>query len=141
MRLFVDANVLFSAAHRAGHTARDLFDLAAAGLCEAVSSAFAAEQARRNVAPRAPERLPEINSLASGLRIVDEPPADLLAWAAQQLPAKDAPILAAAVHAGVELLVTGDKRHFGSLYGHKLKGVETVLLRTAITRIMAQGTE
>ena len=38
-----------------------------------------------------------------------------LEWAAQLVAAKDAPVLAAAVMAGAEVLVTGDLKHFGHL--------------------------
>ena len=36
------------------------------------------------------------------------------------LPEKDAPILAAAINARVDALVTGDKRHFGALFGRRI---------------------
>lgn len=100
MRLFLDANILFSAAHRAEGPAADLFELAASQRCELVSSSFAIDEARRNVA-------------------------------------KDAPILAAAAQAACQLLVTGDKTHFGTLYGSVFEGVECVRLRTAFERIIA----
>jgi hypothetical protein len=33
------------------------------------------------------------------------------------LPEKDRPVLAAAIHHHCQVLVTGDRKHFGTLYG------------------------
>jgi hypothetical protein len=40
-----------------------------------------------------------------------------------RLPEKDRPVLAAAVRHGCQALVTGDRRHFGPLFGETLQGV------------------
>jgi len=40
------------------------------------------------------------------------------------LPAKD-PVLAAAIHQSRTALVTGDRTHFGALYGRTIHGVTT----------------
>ena len=53
------------------------------------------------------------------------------------LPAKDAPILAAAVEAGAELLVTGDRAHFGALYGRTFGSTEVVSLAEGLARLLA----
>jgi predicted nucleic acid-binding protein len=53
------------------------------------------------------------------------------------LPAKDAPILAAAVQAGATLLVTGDQNDFGHLYGQTLRGTQVLPPAAAIERIIA----
>jgi predicted nucleic acid-binding protein len=45
------------------------------------------------------------------------------------LPAKDLPILAAAVAAKAKFLITGDKRHFGTPFGRKIHGI--AILRPA----------
>ncbi len=39
------------------------------------------------------------------------------------LPEKDRPVLAAAIRLGCDVLITGDKTHFGSLYGSRVRGV------------------
>jgi uncharacterized protein len=41
------------------------------------------------------------------------------------LPAKDRPVLAAAIHQSCTALVTGDRTHFGALYGRMIRGVTT----------------
>lgn len=52
-------------------------------------------------------------------------------------PTKDASILVAAVGCKAELLVTGDKTHFGLFYNRVLEGIEIVDLRTALERLIA----
>jgi hypothetical protein len=39
------------------------------------------------------------------------------------LPVKDRPVLAAAIRQGCAVLVTGDRTHFGALYGGTVHGV------------------
>jgi hypothetical protein len=39
------------------------------------------------------------------------------------LPEKDRPVLAAAIHHRCDILITGDRTHFGPLYGKQLQGV------------------
>jgi predicted nucleic acid-binding protein len=138
MRVFLDANVLFSAAHHAESSFRVFFRLAAAGACELVASAFAIDEARRNVGRKNPRKLAELESLVAGVRVCPEGSPATLEWArASALPEKDAPILAAAVQAGADLLVTGDRSHFGRLYGARLRGTEVLPPGPAIERILA----
>ncbi|HET9652514.1 MAG TPA: hypothetical protein VFP36_10000, partial [Usitatibacter sp.] len=40
------------------------------------------------------------------------------------LPAKDRPVLESAIRGGCTVLVTGDRTHFGNLYGSTIEGVE-----------------
>ncbi len=124
MRIFLDANVLFTAAYNEMGTCRALFRLAAADRCQLVASSFAVDEARRNLAGKAPARLGLLQDLLRQVTLVPEP-APLLVEraAAAPLPDKDAPILAAAAAAGCEALVTGDRRHFGHLFGTRVAGV------------------
>jgi predicted nucleic acid-binding protein len=139
MRLFLDANILFSAAHRDTGSVRIFFRLAAAGACELVSSSYAIDEARRNIARKYPERLPDLDTLAASVVVCAEPTLDNIAWpGAQKLPAKDAPILAAAVQAGADVLVTGDETDFGHLYRRTLRGTEILPPVAAIERIIGR---
>src|SRR5437764_15004160 len=125
MRIFLDANVLFSAAYREAGSTRILFRLADVGACELISSAYAIEEARRNIARKYPERSVDLESLVVHLVVCAEPAGANVSWAAAQpLPAKDAPILAAAVQAKANILATGDKTDFGHLFGRTLRGTE-----------------
>lgn len=66
------------------------------------------------------------------------PSASAIADAATQgLPDKDAPILAAAVAAQADILVTGDRTHFGHLYGKVIGGLRVLTLRDALASSIA----
>ncbi len=138
MRLFLDANILFSAAHRDTGSVRIFFGLAEAGACEVASSSYAIDEARRNLARKYPERLADLEALVTHLTVCSEATPENIAWAAQQkLPPKDAPILAAAVQASAAVLVTGDRTDFGHLYGQTLRGTQVLLPAAAIERVIA----
>ena len=133
MRVFLDANVLFSAAYRDTGSVRAFFALAAGGACRLVSSGHAIEEARRNIASRYPRRLPDLEQLLDDVEVAPEPRAATLAWAtSMRLPPKDAPILAAAVDSRCHVLATGDRTDFGHLLGRRLKGTVVMLPAEAI---------
>ena len=137
MRLFLDANILFSAAYRAHSAPAMLFELADAGYCELLTSAFALEEARRNLAAKSPERLEQLERLATRLRLAREPsPSELARAAEHKLPDKDAPILAAAIASGADMLITGDRRHFGHLFERTVQGVTLLRLSEALERLL-----
>lgn len=54
------------------------------------------------------------------------------------LPAKDTPILAAAIAARVDILVTGDRRHFGALFGQEIEQVRVLSLRDGLAALIAR---
>lgn len=138
MRVFLDANVLFSAAHRTENSVRAFFRLAGAGACELIASPFAVDEARRNIARKHPAKSSDLEALVAQLEICPEAAAEDVRWARSTgLPDKDAPILAAAALAKADMLVTGDRADFGSLYGKAFHGVEVLPPRAAIERILA----
>jgi uncharacterized protein len=121
--LFLDANVLFSAAYMAESRLRELWTLPDV---ELVTSEYAWEEAHRNL-PRAEQR-ERLFALAPGLRLVQESGP----WALPNnviLPDKDRPILAAALLSGATHLITGDATHFGIWYGKRIGSV--LVLRPA----------
>ena len=139
MKLFLDANVLFSAAHRAEGRAQHLVALAGAGRCELVTSAHAIEEARRNLGLKSSGFEARLGAALVIAGTVPEAPGHVVAWAAGEgLPPKDAPILAAAAHCGAQILVTGDARDFGPLYGRTLRGVKVVTPAQALAAVLAQ---
>jgi predicted nucleic acid-binding protein len=138
MRVFLDANVLFSAAHSTGSPLNGFFRLAGAGICELVASPFALDEARRNIARKHPAKMAELEQLILRISICREADAEGVLWARSAgLPETDAPILAAAAQSKADILVTGDRADFGSLYERKLRGVEILTPRTALERILA----
>lgn len=140
MRLFLDANVIFAAAISPNGRCSALFELASAGYCALLTSPHALEETRRNVTAKYPEALTRLDrDLIPELSIVGEAPHTRINWAMEMgLPLKDAPILATAVENRADLLVTGDKTHFGSFYGQVLEGVAVVDMREAIARLLNQ---
>lgn len=139
MRLFLDANVVFSAAYGDEGRAQDLIALAGRGRCELFSSAHALDEARRNLVLKAPGHEKRLAGALVRIGVVAEAPAALVDWARRQgLPFKDAPILAAAVLARAEALVTGDARDFGHLYDRTVRGVRVVTLARALALVLGQ---
>lgn len=122
MRIFLDANVLFSAAKSDG-AVRRLPDLLIEAGHECWADGFVAEEARRNLAAKFPDGLPVLDALLSRLRIGPIHAPDPALEDALPLPEKDRPVLAAAIRHRCEALVTGDRTHFGRLYGKAIHGV------------------
>ena len=115
-RLLLDANVLFSAAYRRDSGLLRLWKLPQ---CRLLTSSYAGEEARRNLAGSTQRA--RLGKLLESVTIVGE--AESLGDANLGLPAKDQPILAAAIHAKATHLLTGDPRHFGPLYGRTIGGL------------------
>jgi uncharacterized protein len=122
MKVFLDANILFSAAKSDG-AIRKLIELVTAAGHECWADGFVAEEARRNLAAKAPQAMPYLESLLSRLCLATAQASDMELDGELPLPEKDRPVLAAAIHHGCAALVTGDKTHFGRLYGKTLRGV------------------
>ena len=136
LTLFVDANVIFSASLSKRGQARALFDLARDDYCVLLTSAYATEEARRNIGIKYAEHLSVFQDLLLRLTTVPEASPALLAWARTHIVAKDAPILAAAAASDASHLVTGDRRHFGHLYGQTLDRVTVVTLTEALKLVL-----
>ena len=131
-RLFLDANVIFSAALSPQTRAAVLLGLAQAGYCQLVSSGYAVEEARRNIQAKHPAALSRFAKGLDLILIVAEADSKRLAQAAATgLDPGDVPILAAAL-GQADALVTGDRRHFGPFMGKKLLGLEILSLADAL---------
>lgn len=122
MRIFLDANILFSAAKSAGAVRELLRRLGVAGhvLC---ADAYVVEEARRNLALKGPDALESLERILTGLEAGPFRPAQLPPRIATRVHEKDRPVLGAAVHMACDVLLTGDHTHFGALYGESLLGV------------------
>ena len=120
MRVFLDANVLFSAADRTS-SIRVLFDMVARH-SEMVTCPHAAEEARRNIILKRPRHSIEIERLLTSIEVSHA----FSQGVPVHLPPEDMPILAGAMGSRSTHLWTGDKRHFGSLFGKTIAGVTVV---------------
>lgn len=123
--LFLDANVLFSAAHSPEGRGAALFALARKGFCRLSSSGYAVFEAERNLHAKSPGALKALEAMLPIISIVPEAAAETTAKTSiSELDAGDVPILAAALAAWAAILVTGDRKHFGRWMGREILGVE-----------------
>jgi predicted nucleic acid-binding protein len=118
MRLFLDANILFTAAHNPKGKAALVIELGQAGLWQLATSAYALEEARRNLALKFPNGLERLEALAQGMRMSPDATA---ADCPTELPDKDRPIYRAAHTCRADILLTGDLRDFGFLMNDRSK--------------------
>lgn len=122
MRVFLDANVLFSAAKTDG-AVRQLLRLLHERGHECWADAYVMAEARRNLAARGPQALAVLDALLPVLRVAPATAAVVDAAQVDWLPEKDRPVLVAAIRLGCSVLVTGDRTHFGVGYGKAFGGV------------------
>lgn len=122
MRVFLDANVLFSAAKSDG-AVRKLSRLLEQSGHQCCVNAYVVEEARRNLAAKAPDRTSALERLLLRMESANAHGVDAALEASLPLPEKDRPVLAAAIHQSCNALVTGDRAHFGALYGRTVHGV------------------
>ena len=120
-RVFLDANVLFSAAWLEDSGLARLWRLAGVAL---VTSRYAVGEAERNLDTDAQRA--RLHTLARERLIVDAPEGAALPDDVE-LVAKDVPILLAAIEAQATHLLTGDRAHFGALYARKIGGAKVML--------------
>ena len=112
MRIFLDANILFTAAHNPNGKAALVIELGRAGIWRLATSLYAAEEARRNIPRKFPASLDRLETLLGDLGLVADAP-DIPCPAG--LAEKDRPILRAALGCRADVLLTGDLRDFGLL--------------------------
>jgi predicted nucleic acid-binding protein len=129
-RIFLDANVIFSAAYRRTTELRRLWALPDLTL---LTSLYATSEGERNLHPT---RHSDLQVLLQAITLVPTPqPGDRPLPSTLVLPAKDAPIYQAAAAAEATHLFTGDRRHFGAYYGQQF---ERVLILTPGTYIRSR---
>jgi predicted nucleic acid-binding protein len=112
LRAFFDSSVLFSAAYsKTGH-AHDLVRISAQGDLIIVVSNFVVGEARHNLSDLKVQKLTDLDQILSkaSIEIVHVAKEEIID-AAHLIVLKDAPILAAAKAAKVDMLVSLDKKH------------------------------
>lgn len=123
MRIFLDANILFSCARSDGAIRYLVNALLAVGHSCWVDEYVVAE-ARRNLHLKNAQALADFDALLRKLKMADARAHAGMEWASLDwLPEKDRPVLLAAMRLQCDVLVTGDRRHFGAGYGKTLGGV------------------
>jgi predicted nucleic acid-binding protein len=108
--LFLDSNVLFTAAHNPEGKASLVIELAGSGAWEVVTSAYCVAEARLNLERKHPMTLDRLDRILQTVRLVPDVSGERCALA---LPDKDRPVFAAAHRCKATHFLTGDRRHFG----------------------------
>ena len=93
------------------------------------------EEAKRNLSAKKPEWLPGFESLCATIEISTR----MGACPEVGLPAKDQPVLAAAVSCASDFLLTGDRLHFGHLFGSTVAGVRVLSVREMAQEMIKRG--
>jgi uncharacterized protein len=133
MRVFLDANILFSATKPKGRTRAFIAVLSQHGEC--ITNAYAVEEARRNLALKEPALVAELDRLTMKLEMV----AALTTQLDIQLEAKDVPILGGAIAGHATHLLTGDERDFGPYFGRTIQTVKIVSPRQLADELVHRG--
>ena len=129
IRVFLDANVLFSAAWRFGSGLTRLWEQETLHL---LTSPYAATEAERNLSRKRPDALERLDAL---LRRVEITAALGVLDAGHGLPPKDEPILAAAIASHCAVLLTGDIADFGHIIGQTVQGVRILTVSMLLAEI------
>ncbi len=138
MRIFLDANILFSAAKSNG-AIRVLLTALAAGSHALMADVYVVGEAQRNLEMKFPASLRDFEMLLNQVEVSATICSLLPPEIAPELPEKDRPVLAAAIRHHCSILLTSDKTHFGPLYGQTIQGVEihspaSLAIKTDLTR-------
>lgn len=122
MRVFLDANVLFSAAKSDGAVRALLTRCLRAGHT-LVADGYVVAEARRNLLSRGPAAITALEAMLRRVEVAPYRPSALPQDLAARVPEKDRPVIAAALRLRCDALVTGDRTHFGELYGTVQHGI------------------
>jgi predicted nucleic acid-binding protein len=120
MRIFLDANILFSAAQ--SHSRMRAFLEKLLDQAEGLTNNYAVEEARRNLAAKFPDGVRALERLVQRCEVISRLETNLEV----ELPLKDVPILGGAVAGHATHLLTGDERDFGKFWGKTIQGVKIV---------------
>lgn len=123
MRIFLDANILFSASKQNGAVAK-LLDECLKRKHILVLDGYVWAEAEKNLSATFPEGLAKLTKLKGkcAMAVFPRNP-DAFPDISPILPEKDLPVLVSSIEAACDVLVTGDKKHFGALYGRVIHSV------------------
>ncbi len=118
MKIFLDANILFSAAKRGSAMSHFVKYLSQNHIV--ITSDYAQQEADRNIAAKREEWQLDYKQILKLIQIVPSVDRQIQVKIAD----KDRPILATAIVQECNYLITGDKRDFGHLFGHVIDNVK-----------------
>lgn len=140
MRVFLDANVLFSAA-LGGEVFRLIWLLAERGRLELLTSPLCLMETEFNLERKRPQAVPRLPLLMRQVHLTAEPEEtnppseEPLKTLFKSLPDKDRPVLQAALQARAQILLTGDLRHFGPLMNRQDLSLQVLSPRDFIRQV------
>jgi len=115
LRALLDAIVLFSATYSDVGGSRELVRQAIRGTFQPITCPYVLEEARRNIETTAPDLMELHGFIASSLsdyiQVVEDPESALVKEVEDYVVPKDAPVVAAALSASADYLVTLDRKH------------------------------
>ena len=126
IRLFLDSNVLFTAAHNPEGKASLVIELAAESHWEVVTSAYCLSEAQLNLERKYPASLGRLSEILRAVRLVPDVAGERCELS---LPEKDRPVFAAAQRCKATHFLTGDRQHFGP-YMNKPKVTMGMVIQT-----------
>lgn len=114
LKVFLDTSALIASIASVKGAARAVLQLAETGLIEIIVSRQVIVEADRNIEDKLPEMLGEYREFIKFLApvLVDDPSHGEIKRFLTVINPDDAPILAAAMNADADFLVTWDKKHF-----------------------------
>jgi predicted nucleic acid-binding protein len=133
MRIFLDANILFSASFPKSRLAEFLAELQRHAVF--LTNAYAKAEAERNIAAKQPKCVAAHEKFAASLEVI---PLRLFDPGVK-LAEKDQPILCGAIAGGADYLLTGDKKDFGPLFGKTVRGVKIVNVQMLLAELFTRG--
>lgn len=128
IRLFLDANILFTAAHNPSGKSAFIIELSNQRYWDVVTSDYAAEEARRNITIKFPDCTAHFEAL---LRSVKNVPSGVGNNCPVDLPEKDRLILEAAIQCKASHLLTGDIKDFGPYMNKPEKSGGVIIQKVA----------
>ncbi len=120
IRVFVDANVLFSAAYSELSALSAFWGMNNLHL---VASDYVLDEARRNLVKKRPQALARFEKLLASVEITQES----LEAEEVEINAKDRPVLEAALGAKCHYLITGNTADFAHLMDAPIQGMRVMM--------------
>lgn len=120
MRIFLDANILFSASLPNSRMGEFLVFLESRAAL--LTNHYAAEEARRNIRAKFPIAESDCERVIRKCEIVTSLEID----SGVSLASKDVPVLSGAIAGRATYLLTGDQKDFGLLWGKTIQGVTVI---------------
>jgi len=113
-RLFLDASVIIAGITSLTGASGIILSLCEAGQVQAVVSEAILDECQRNIQRKLPEMMPRFQRVVKALKleVIPYPPLEQVRRCEEIIHRKDAHILAAAIEAGPDYLVTLDATHF-----------------------------